>query len=312
MAYTPLRISTIKPERNLNFELFIFFKEQYLKYSEKGDSIPKEKYKKLKEQKIAKFYILDDDEPQYQKFIDELLNETIKNPNIGIEEKLNITEGVASTAMERMQEDPGNVASYKMTQNAAKGLRQLVEGNPDALKNIFGRKAQDSEMLIKHSLNVCALSTKLAKLLRHTEEEIDNIATAALLHDIGITKLKKEEQDLFTKDLKKFTMDDKRVYGVHVKNVSDILKEKPYVNKEIVDLITNHEEKLSGMGPLRLKKLTPLQEILSLVNSYDKRVSVQGKSALEAIKEIQIDELGNYTLDLLKSFKKILGDEGLI
>jgi HD-GYP domain-containing protein (c-di-GMP phosphodiesterase class II) len=312
MNYTPLRISTIKPLRNLNFELYIFFKEQYLKYSEKGEQIPEEKYKKLREQKIAKFYILDHDEPEYRQFIDDLLKETIKDPNVKLEDKLHISEGAATTAMERMQEDPGNIGAYKMTQSAAKGLRAIVEGNPEALKNIFGRKANDSEMLTKHSLNVCALSTKLAKLLKHTEEEIDNIATAALLHDIGITKLKKEEQDLFKKDVKKFTMDDKRVYGIHVKNVTDILNEKPYVNKEIIALITSHEEKLSGAGPLRLKKLTPLQEILSLVNSYDKRVSVQGKTAVEAIKEIQIDELGNYTLDLLKSFKKILSDEGLI
>jgi HD-GYP domain-containing protein (c-di-GMP phosphodiesterase class II) len=312
MNFTPLRISTIKPLRNLNFELYIFFKEQYLKYSEKGNSIPEEKYKKLREQKVAKFYILDHDEPEYRKFIDDLLNETIKDPNVKLEDKLNISEGAATTAMERMQEDPGNIGAYKMTQSAAKGLRAIVEGNPDALKSIFGRKAIDSEMLTKHSLNVCALATKLAKLLKHSEEEIDNIATAALLHDIGITKLKKEEQDLFKKDIKKFNMDDKRVYSIHVKNVTDILNEKPYVNKEIIALITSHEEKLSGSGPLRLKKLTPLQEILSLVNSYDKRVSVQGKTAVEAIKEIQIDELGNYTLDLLKSFKKILADEGLI
>jgi HD-GYP domain-containing protein (c-di-GMP phosphodiesterase class II) len=273
MAFTPLRISTIKPARIINFELYIYFKDQYLKYSEKGNSIPEDKYKKLKQQKIAKFYILDQDEDLYQKFIDDLLNEVINDPNIKLDEKLNISEGAASTAIERMQDDPGNVSAYKMTQNAAKGLRAIVEGNPEALKNIFGRKALDSEILTKHSLNVCALSTKLAKLLKHTEEEIDNIATAALLHDIGITKLKKEEQDLFKKDIKKFTMDDKRVYGIHVKNVSDILNEKPYVNKEIIALITGHEEKLSGSGPMRLKKLTPLQEILSLVNSYDKRNS---------------------------------------
>ena len=57
MAYTPLRINTVKPERELTFELYIFFKENYLCYVKKGEQLDAPKHQKLRKQKIAKFFI---------------------------------------------------------------------------------------------------------------------------------------------------------------------------------------------------------------------------------------------------------------
>ena len=81
MEYTPLRISTVKPLRELTFDLYILFKEQFLCYAKRGESLTEEKFQKLKIQKIAKFFITESDEVNYQNFLDILLNETISNPN---------------------------------------------------------------------------------------------------------------------------------------------------------------------------------------------------------------------------------------
>lgn len=312
MAYTPLRISTVKPSRELTFDLYIFFKETFLKYQESGSSIEEEKYSKLKKQKIAKFYITEEDEPKYQMFLDQLLNDTMNDPNVSVEEKVNIVDGACSTAIEKMQEQPESEVAYKMTNSAAKNLRNVIEKNPEALKKIFGKKVDEADLIIKHSLNVSALATKLANEMKCKSEDIDNIAIAGLMHDVGITRLNKEDQQLFKKEKSKFTADDKRIYGLHVKDALAVLKNKPWVNKGVMELILNHEETMSGQGPNKKAKLTMPEMIISLVNTYDKLIITSGCSPKEAIKSMMIDQLGNYELSLLNKFKEILVNEGLL
>jgi len=312
MAYTPLRISTIKPERELTFDLYIYFKETYLKYHEKGSGIDEEKYGKLRKQKIAKFYITEEDEPHYQAFLDKLLEDTMADPNVSVDDKVNMVDGACSTAIERMQEEPESEAAYKMTNKAAKSLRQVVEQNPEALKKIFGKKASEADLIIKHSLNVSALSLKLGQKMKLNETQLDNIATAGLIHDVGITRLNKQDQELFKKEKEKYTNDDKRIYGLHVKDAVAALKDKPWVNDDVMELVLNHEEVLSGLGPNKKKNLSTSEMILSLVNTYDKYILTKECTPSEAIKDLMINELGNYELDLINKFKEVLKSEGLL
>jgi HD-GYP domain-containing protein (c-di-GMP phosphodiesterase class II) len=312
MDFTPLRITTVKPLRELTFDLYIYFKDQYLCYSKRGEKLTEEKFVKLKTQKIAKFFITEEDESNYQKFLDALLDETLSNPQVDVEEKVNIAEGAASSAIERMQQNPASESAYKATEKAAKSMRQVILSNPSALKKIFGKKVEKNEEIIKHSLNVCALSVKLAEVKKLSEKEMDDIGTAALIHDIGITNMKKQDIELFYKAKKDLSNDDKRVYYLHCKDAAVLLKEKPYVTPAIMELIVNHEEVLSGLGPNKKKKLTISEEILSLVNNYDKRTITNKTSPSQTLKDMMIDELGNYDLQLLNDFKKVLLSEGLI
>ncbi len=312
MEFTPLRITTVKPQRILNFELFIFFKETYLCYTKSGEQLTEEKYQKLKAQKIAKFFIKEEDEVNYQKFLDDLLAETLNSSTVSVEEKVIMAEGACNSAVERMQKDPKSETAYRMTESAAKSLRHVIKNNPDALKKIFGKKVEKNEEIIKHSLNVCALACKLAELLGATDSELDDLGTAALIHDVGITQLNKTDIQLFYKAKKMLTHEDKRVYYIHTKDAAQIMSDRPWVNKNILELVANHEEVLSGLGPHKKKKLTKTEEILSLVNNYDKRLLTNKTTPAQTIKDMMIDELGNYSLELLTEFKKVLQSENLL
>lgn len=311
MDFTPLRISTVKPLRDLTFDLYIYFKDQYLCYVKRGEQLSEDKFQKLKAQKVAKFFITENDEVNYQKFLDALLDETLSNPKVDLEEKVNMAEGAASSAVERMQKYPTESA-YRATEKAAKSLRQVISNNPDALKKIFGKKVEKNEEIIKHSLNVCALAVKLAEVKRCSEDELDNLGTAALIHDIGLTTMNKNDIQLFYKPKKLLSNEDKRVYYLHCKDAASILKDKPFVTPAILELVINHEEVISGLGPNKKQKLSMSEEILSLVNNYDKRIITNKTSPAQTLKDMMIDELGNYELNLLNDFKKVLQNEGLL
>lgn len=311
MNFTPLRIRTLKPGRDIPFSLYIFFKEQYLEYVKPGMSLDEDKFKKLKKQKISKFFILDQDEKAYQEFLDELINETLDDANASLDSKVDIVEGQAETALENLQDDPASEESFNMTRKAAQNLRKIVFENPEALKTIFGSDSE-SEPIIKHSLNVCVLSIKFAKAQKCTEEEIDFLSTAALMHDVGVVQLAEETQELFKKDKKEFTPQEFLAYYAHIKSAINVLSDRPYINNKIIELIENHAENRSGTGPNKLKKLTKPMEILSLINSYDRKIYTSGKTPAEAIQELSIDELGNYDLKMIQEFQKLLKTEGIV
>jgi hypothetical protein len=90
-----------------------------------------------------------------------------------------------------------------------------------------------------------------------------------------------------------------------------MLSDKPYVNPRVIELVRAHEENNSGDGPLKKKKLDQMEAILSLCNNYDKRVSEPKSSPRTAIKDLQVEEVGNYDLELIKSFIEMLKAEGL-
>ncbi|WP_372652741.1 HD-GYP domain-containing protein [Halobacteriovorax sp.] len=296
----------------MTFTLFIHFKEQYITYAQVGSEIEEEKYKKLKKQKIAKFYIDEKDELNYQSFLDALLQDTMSSSTATTEEKVNIVEGACGSAIERMQQDPSSESSYKMTENAARTLRQCISENPDAMKELFGKSVEKHELIVKHSLNVSALATKLGQKMKLSEEQLDELAVAGLLHDIGLMQLSEETRNLFSKNRKDFTKEELTAYNAHVQDSISILIEKPYVNQNTMELITNHEELKSGYGPNKKTKLSLSEYIISLVNIYDKTIITTDLTPKQAIKEILIDQMGNFELDLLNKLKEVLTEEGLL
>lgn len=304
-SFTPVRITTIKADRQVSFPVFINFKEQYLEYVKAGESIEKEKYKKLRRQKITKFYIKDTDEGAYQKFLDSFLEDTLNSKEASVEEKSELVSGQAETAMERMGDDPGNQTNFDMTRKAAKNLQKLIFENPESLNQVFGQGGE-SGPIIQHSINVAALTIKFAKDKNISEEDIDFLSTAALMHDVGVMQMEKESQDLFHRPKNELKPDEKKKYYEHCKGVVKLLAEKPYINARVIELIEAHEENLQGSGPLKKAKLDKAQEILSLINSYDKKIITKKMTPGEAIKEMMIDELGNYNLNLLTEFQNFL------
>ncbi len=311
MDFVPLRITTVKAEQSLTFDLYIYFKDQYLCYASKGKTLSDDKLQKLINQKVAAFYIPSKQVDNVTIFLDKALEEAVYSEGIGMEDRVDLVEGVAATSIEHMSDNPTE-ENFSMTKKAATGLREVIRKNPHALKRLFGKKGHESDLIIKHSLNVCALATRLAEHLKLPEDVIEDLATAALIHDIGLTKLPEEDIECFEKDKDVLTPDEKLRYGQHTKISAEILSEKPFITKRIEELILYHEEDLSGMGPQKMSKLSPEQECLSLCNAFDKRLVSTNQSPSEIYQSFQIDYIGRYNLELIQRFELVLKEEGLL
>ena len=317
LDYIPIHVSTFRANSQFTFDLFLRVNEKHLLYVRNGDDMEEARYNKLLVQNIDRLFIQRKDLDGYENFIDQSILSAIEDDTVSLHEKVEIVEGAAVNsveAMEQMMDDPNSEVAYRMTMKAAKGLRAVLQKNKNALKKIYFQRGRNHDLILTHAKNVCALSCRFAFLLGFRDSDLDNLGAAALLHDLGINKLSRDDQhSLFKKDPKKFTPDDKRMYYMHSDDAIKMLSGRKYVNHSVLQLIEKHEENLSGTGfPNKLKDLTQIELILSLVNCYDKKVTVLGMDPTDAFDEMFQNEIGNYDLKMLQQFKDALQAEGII
>lgn len=319
-AFLPISIEAIRPNCPFTFDLYLKVNEKYLLYIKKGDGIEDSRpsslkvIQTLKEKKVERLFITHADHEAFENFIDTSIKEVIEDPALPPEEKFSVIEEIAQTAVEVVFTQPDSQKAYQITEKAAQGLRKVVSDNPGALKNLYYKKGKDTNLIETHCKNVAALALRLAFAMGKRGQDLDNLGAAALIHDVGLPKLPAAElKILFGRSSDKFSPDDKRMYHPHVVDGATTIKDKKFINAEVVNLVMKHEEKNSGKGyPERLKKLELLEEILSLVNCFDKKITVYGLDAVKAFKEIQTEEIGNYNLKTIKKFKEVLIAEQIL
>lgn len=317
--YSPIRLETLRANCPFNFDLYVRIADKYILYIRKGDGIEAERLdkltqiQKLMEKNVERIFIRDEETKIFQEYMDVSIEEIASAPNPEPDEQMQAILEIAENAIEVVFNDPTSVQAYQFAEKAAKGLRKVVATNPKALKNIFQKKGRQTDTIENHCKNTAGLAIKLAFGLGFRGEDLDNLGSAALLHDLGMVNIAKAEQEiLFKRPPSRFSPDDKRIYQTHVNHGVQMAASKPFVNEKVINLIGKHEEKNKGNGyPNKTEMLEPLEQILSIANCFDKKVTILGMNMSAAFKELQIEEMGNYELKYFQKLREILMAEEL-
>lgn len=145
------------------------------------------------------------------------------------------------------------------------GFVQQMLGDGDAVIRLLSEGLGDRAAL--HSVNVTVLCLLLGKAMGLTAEGLNDLGTAAMLHDMGKTRL--PDRVRFRED--HFTPAEHKLYQSHVGHGVTLAKQMALPANAALG-ISQHHEMEDGTGfPLGLKgdKIGPLAKILALVNRYD-------------------------------------------
>lgn len=182
-------------------------------------------------------------------------------------------------------------------------IRKELASPEAVIKNIV-LHGSGEDYIYRHSVNVAALSSILAKWLGFSETEINLLSYSAILHDIGKTKV---EEILSKKEvLSVIEFEEIKKHSVLSYN---LVKEIQDLDKSVSYGILMHHERLDGSGyPLGLAfdkihkfaKVIAIADVFDAVNSdrsYKKR-----KNPFEAIEVIQKESLGKLDYEYCKVF----------
>jgi putative nucleotidyltransferase with HDIG domain len=156
-----------------------------------------------------------------------------------------------------------------------------------------------------HSLNVCLMSIIIAKWLKLSNEDIDEIATAGLLHDIGKTKVSEE---LLQKP-GKLTAEEYEEVKKHaimgyrmMDNIKDVTGKMKYT-------VLMHHEKIDGSGyPMGAsdEQIPLFPKIVAIADIYDamtcNRSYRKKMCPFEVIKAFEMEAFGKLDTKVLTVF----------
>lgn len=190
-----------------------------------------------------------------------------------------------------------------------KAVNNIVEDilyQKEIILNLMDMRSFDNQMYA-HSVNVCVLSTVLAKTQGLDREKIDAMALGALLHDIGTTKLPKSLINKRTP----FTENEFELYRTHTQIGYDILRAKKDLSILSAHVAFQHHECLNATGyPRQLAgdQIHLLAQIVGIADFYDNLVNDgpghQRCSPNEACEYLMGSSGRIFTPDLVISFLK--------
>ena len=180
----------------------------------------------------------------------------------------------------------------------------IIPRGSSITKNLLDTLKSEDASTLYHSINVAIIAKYIARILKLDDATINEITTAALLHDIG--KLQVPNEILYKRD--KLTHEEFDIIKEHPTLGYHILKQAGCVNTDIIHGVFEHHERWDGYGyPMGLCDLDIhiYARIIAIADVYDALVSERSyKKALsreDAIECMKADS-GHFDTDILNRF----------
>lgn len=159
------------------------------------------------------------------------------------------------------------------------GQEKSMEALPDTIEILLGRYDNDhsamalltemgsnSSVLVEHTVNVTALTLQFCFFHRLSEAETKQLALAALLHDVGISKLEKR----LVETPKRLTDQQFEIYKTHPQMGRDLIKETAGFDVAISTVVSEHHERLDGSGyPTGINRISAYGQLIGLIDCYE-------------------------------------------
>ena len=237
-------------------------------------------------------YVQESQYSDYEKFSKSFQNAkpVEKKKMVTISQKIAQIYGSASSILSELFENPENLANYEASKVIVNGIVGVVTDNDFTIKSLLEIASNDYSTHT-HSINVTVYSLTLGKYMKLSEAELLELGEAALLHDIGKSKIDtgiinkhgKLANDEFEK------MKKHPIYG-HAIALKLGIK-----NRNILNGIRHHHEKMDGSGypfGMRGENIPLHARIIGLCDIFDALTSQRSyqdaMSAFDSLKLIKL------------------------
>ncbi|MGE6449142.1 HD-GYP domain-containing protein [Pseudoalteromonas tetraodonis] len=204
--------------------------------------------------------------------------------------------------------ESGRTVDVAPFRELASGFIDSVFRNQDALACITQMRQKDA-YLLEHSINVSILMSIFAKHLNIEKPIIEELATGALLHDMGKIKI----PDAILNKPGRYTDEEFKVMQNHARFSKEILEDAGLTGIA-VDIAGMHHERLDGKGyPFGKKgdEISQYVRMASIVDVYDALTAERVyKAGMEPIKAFKILKQGcpdSFDGVLLNKFIQCIG-----
>jgi len=267
------------------------------------DQIQKERLKKIDE-----LYVSPDEKENYEHFIENHLQNLLQDTSLTMNEKTDLIYTSTTELTQSLYDNPNALENAQKSKNIVTPILESIIYHDNTVASYI-KIIEYDYYTHTHSLNVSIYALCLGAELGLSDEQMTSLGRAALLHDLGKSKI---EHELVNKDSK---LSDKEFQEIKMHPLFgyNIALNIGITNKEILDGIRHHHEKLNGKGypdGLYSYEITLFPRIISICDIFDalttRRSYKPSMSSFEALRLMKKEMSLELDMELLDTFIKML------
>jgi HD-GYP domain-containing protein (c-di-GMP phosphodiesterase class II) len=272
-VYRPIKLIDVASDEILPFDTFLYLSanNKYIRYSGAGDSLPAERAEKLKKHEVGTLHVSGNELKKFYDYSALKLKDLQGNAGLSETEKAEKMKTAVRDLFGNMfSESTDSTETGKgLVSESQKIIKSfiLAATGKSAYERILAIAANSSDFYT-HNSNVSSYASLFALSLGLSS--VSEIAMAALLHDLGLSKI---PDDILAKDPEARSPPEVAIYEKHVDYSLDVIREKKLILSDLTRKIVNqHHEKYNGMGyPKRLAgdRICIEAQLLSLADRFD-------------------------------------------
>lgn len=245
----------------------------------------------------------------------------VKDAAAAIGDNLQMREDTQEGIQKQMKDTKKfkNLLAAPKIQKAVGAIIDDLLGNPDVVLNLSTLRSQQS-YLFQHAVDVTVIALMIAGKLRFMREELNDLGTGSILHDIGMSVL----PDKLVQKKQRLTFQEYNLIKEHPTYGYTILRENSSISPVSTAVAFQHHERQDGFGYPRgmkgnnllpIRTLTPekgymhrFAEIVAVADAYDAMASprpfMRQRSPQEIIKQLIVaagTQLNRAIVDVLIS-----------
>ncbi|QFR48525.1 HD-GYP domain-containing protein [Sulfurimonas lithotrophica] len=247
-----------------------------------------------------KLYVHAHEHSSYKKFMQENFVGKSGNP-VSFASKFNSIYKNASKALNDLFDNPEKLSNYKESKKIVNELVESVLDDDFAIKSLMEIATHDY-YTHTHSINVSIYALSLGNFLSLSTKELEELGEAALLHDLGKSKI---DSNIINKK-GSLTIQEFKIMKKHPSFGVSIGLKLGIKNKNILEGIKYHHEKMDGSGypnGLYNDEIPLYAKIICICDIFDaltsQRSYKQAMTSYEALKLMKVEMNRHIDLKLL-------------
>jgi len=308
--FHPIHLDSLVSDSTLEFNLYIrttgekciLFRERSLEFGDRHR-------RKLLENQVQTIYILHSDQKSYGRYIEQNIGNLMRDPAVPSEKKAAFLLSVSKGILQDAFENPRSGDIVRRTEEVTANTVDYILKGRDSVQNLIALMSTDY-YTFTHSMNVCVFTIALASRVGvPLQQELNDLATGTLLHDIGKTEVPKS---LLNK-AGPLSPEEMAVMKQHVVWGEKILAENPRMTPARMLPVSLHHEKLNGKGyprGLAGEQIHLHGRIAAIADCFDAMTTNRSyQSAMDGFEALQIMKTklqAQYDQNVLSAFIPVL------
>jgi len=307
--YILINKDIIRLGERVYFDIFFYNKqEQMVLFLPNSTTIDKENQQKIK--KVEKLYISENDKKQYEHHLEKYIQNIIHDKSITIDEKTDVLYTSGTELTLSLYENPDAQENVQRSEKIVKPILHSIIHNEDTIASYI-KIIEYDYYTHTHSLNVSIYALSLGSELGLNEKKLTALGCAALLHDLGKSKI---NYDIVNKN-SSLSLDEYKEMKTHPSHGYDIAIKIGIDDKNMLDGIRYHHEKMDGTGypdGLKDSEITLFPRIIGVCDVFDALTTRRSyKAAMHSYDALYLMETKMFNkldIKILKTFIKMLHD----